>query len=271
VTEGADYSWGRPGGAALVAAGKTFAIRYLDYPGAGGKGLTAAELVDLRVHLLAVGLVFESTAGRARGGAAAGAADGHAAFAARAALGIPPGVAIFFAVDWDAQPADQPAIDAYLRAAGGAGAPGDVGVYGSADVLDRCHARGSAAHFWQTYAWSHGRISSAAGVYQYRNTQTIRGALVDFDRSLVPSWGQWPAPAPAPSSVPTYLVTIRGATPVYARPGGARVGTAWSMGAIATRQLIGGHWWYHLISARIYQGRWMPAEPTMTATLRRTP
>ena len=50
--EGVDYSFGRPGGAALAKAGKVFAARYLEYshsPNAG-KFLTSDEVVDLHGH-----------------------------------------------------------------------------------------------------------------------------------------------------------------------------------------------------------------------------
>ena len=47
ATEGIDYSWARPGGAAIAAAGKKFAVRYLYPDGQGGKGLDASELQDL--------------------------------------------------------------------------------------------------------------------------------------------------------------------------------------------------------------------------------
>ena len=44
MIEGVDYSSGRPGGAALAAAGKRFAIRYVPY-GGYAKGLTKPELL----------------------------------------------------------------------------------------------------------------------------------------------------------------------------------------------------------------------------------
>ena len=55
MTEGVDYSFARPGGAALRAAGKSFAVRYVPYQGDQGKGLKADELSDLQANGIAVG------------------------------------------------------------------------------------------------------------------------------------------------------------------------------------------------------------------------
>jgi len=189
--EGVDYAWGRPGGAALVAAGKHFAMRYVPYPGNGGKGLTTAELGDLQSHGLAVGLVFESVKGRALGGRAAGIADATMTAAAVTSLGFPADRPVYFAVDFDASAAQQASIDAYLRGAASVLGASRIGVYGGLDVVNRCAENGSAKWFWQTYAWSGGRQSAHAHLYQYHNGQTINGAAVDFDRALVSDFGQW--------------------------------------------------------------------------------
>ena len=60
ATEGIDYSWARPGGAAIKAAGKAFAVRYLYPDGQGGKGLDASELADLQANGIEVPVVYES-------------------------------------------------------------------------------------------------------------------------------------------------------------------------------------------------------------------
>jgi len=43
--------------------------------------------------------------------------------------------------------------------------------------------RGAAQHFWQTYAWSGGKRSAKANIYQYKNGQTIAGHPVDLNES----------------------------------------------------------------------------------------
>jgi len=211
TTEGVDYSYGRPGGAALAAAGKHFAVRYVPYSGDGGKGLGKAELADLRIHGIDVALVFESSKGRALAGHAAGAADAQLGLDAMVALGFPTAsTPIYFAVDFDATLAQQPALDAYLAGAAAVLTRSQVGVYGSASVVDRCAAKPSAAWFWQTYAWSAGRQSSHAHLYQYRNGQVINGAAVDFCRALAADFGQWAALEPStggPRDVPDLDLT----------------------------------------------------------------
>lgn len=74
----ADYSGGRPGGAALKAAGFTGVIRYVG-EGSTGKRLTVAEAQDLAAHGLRVRCVVENTTTDANGGYNAGIAAAHAA------------------------------------------------------------------------------------------------------------------------------------------------------------------------------------------------
>ena len=65
---GVDYSFGRPGAAALKAAGVKFVVRYVPYLGDGGKGLKRPEAEELHGAGIPVALVYESTAGRALAG-----------------------------------------------------------------------------------------------------------------------------------------------------------------------------------------------------------
>lgn len=202
MIEGVDYSFGRPGGAALAAAGKRFAVRYLPYPKDGGKGLTSAEVADLFAHGIEVGLVWERGSQAALGGRLRGITDAEAVLAALTSLGVPGTVAVYFAMDWDAQPGQYPAIDAYLRGAASVIGASLVGVYGGIRVIEHCFGVRSAAWFWQTYAWSGGKLSPRADLYQYHNGQSINGAAVDFDRSLVADWGQWSGGISAGGNVP---------------------------------------------------------------------
>lgn len=193
AVEGVDYSWGRPGGAALRAAGKSFAARYLWPGGPGGKGLDAAEARDLADNGIALVLCFEGFADGWRGGRAAGLRDGAAAAAELRALRLEP-APVHFAVDRDTTAADWPVVDAYLAGAGeGLGDPSLVGVYGEADLIDHCAAAG-IRWLWQTYAWSRGRVSARATLLQYRNGASLGGAAVDLDRALAADYGQVPRP-----------------------------------------------------------------------------
>lgn len=191
MTEGVDFSWSRPGGAALAAAGKQFVVRYIT--GAGAKALSAAEIRDYRAHGLAIAVVFESTADRAKSGYQAGVNDAHSSLTAMAALGMP-ALPIYFAVDFNTTSANYSAIDDYLRGAASVLGIGRVGVYGEADLMAHCHAAGTARWFWQTYAWSGGAVFPGAHLLQYHNGQSINGATVDLCRALRSSYGQWVAP-----------------------------------------------------------------------------
>ena len=272
MIEGVDYSWGRPGGQALAAAGKRFAIRYVPYPGApAGKCLAPQEMADLQAHGIAVALVFESTSGRARGGHDAGVQDGKWALAGRASLGIAADRPVYFAVDFNTTPNDYPVIDAYLRGAAESIGASAVGVYGEAALVDRMKALGSARWFWQTYAWSAGAVSDAAHVLQYLNGQTINGASVDLCRAFTADFGQTPRPGPKPDAPKRYRVRISGGhehpTWLYAdhSTGSARSGPVYSATVTATRSMQSGAWWYRVLSASssAWVGKWFQAQPWM--------
>lgn len=186
--EGVDFSYARPGGAALVAAGKTFVVRYIR-PG-DGRTLTAAEVKDYRAHGLGICLVFESTAVRALDGAAGGKTDAEVAAKQAQVLGFPADIPIYFAVDFNVTSKQWPTIDAYLGGAAAAIGLARVGVYGHARLMAHCATAGTARWFWQTYAWSK-KVVYPGHLYQYHNGQAINGGAVDFCRSLKADFGQW--------------------------------------------------------------------------------
>jgi hypothetical protein len=200
--EGVDYSYARPDLTALkraLASPAPFAIRYISQGTTGGKNIGPAELDQLHATGFGVGIVWETTAGFMTGGAAQAASDAPRVTQWIAQLGLPAGVRIFFALDVDPTPAQLAASFAYLqRMAAAVGWP-RVSGYGSAAAVDywaaRCPAPGG---WWQTYAWSGGRVSPNAALWQYQNGQTAingvqLGGTVDRVRLLVPpaSSGLW--------------------------------------------------------------------------------
>ncbi|WP_410715787.1 glycoside hydrolase domain-containing protein [Brevibacillus sp. SIMBA_040] len=133
--------------------------------------------------------MFQRGTNDVAGGADNGQRDGAAVFQEAKLIGQPEGTAIYFAVDYDAQPKDYGAIEAYLRAAAKE-VPGYlVGVYGSFAIVEEMAKRGACQRFWQTYAWSKGQLSKAANLYQFNNSQTLAGHAVDFNESY--SSGGW--------------------------------------------------------------------------------
>lgn len=157
--------------AAELAAklGIAFSGRYL-VPSNGGKNwkaLTADEATHIHAAGLAIMLVWEMAADRAKGGAAAGAQDGARARQLARDMGIPAGTTIFFAVDYCPQESEYAAIEEYIRAADMACGEYTAGVYGSYYVVEAMAARGACTKFWQCVAWSGGKVSEKRHVYQY--------------------------------------------------------------------------------------------------------
>ncbi|WP_433234005.1 glycoside hydrolase domain-containing protein [Actinomadura nitritigenes] len=190
MTFGIDYAWGRPGVAALQAAGATFVCRYLSHD-TTGKNLSAAEARELSAAGIWIVVVWEGTASRALAGKAAGAADARDAEAQARACGMPAGRPIYFAVDFDANSSQQDEIHAYLDGAASVLGRGRVGLYAGYGPVKRAFDAGKIAFGWQTYAWSGGRWDSRAQLQQYSNDHRVGGVGCDYDRAMTTDYGQW--------------------------------------------------------------------------------
>jgi hypothetical protein len=82
------------------------------------------------------------------------------------------------------------------------------------------HGVGVVTSEWQTYAWSNGRLSAQADLYQYLNGQQMAGAQVDFDRIIHPDQlGAWWPNGVAPSG------------------GGTPIGDDWMTDPVAVQHL----------------------------------
>lgn len=183
---GVDYPWSHPGGAALKAAGKLFACRYLSHD--PSKNLTRTEADDLAAHGVSCVVVWETTAARAGAGRTAGVADAKTAEAQAAAAGMPSGRPIYFAVDYDATPA---AVDAYFQGVASVVGVARTGVYGGYRVVKHLKDAGLAAWVWQTSAWSGGQWDPRANLRQPLGTVRINGVSCDIDTAHTPDYGQW--------------------------------------------------------------------------------
>ena len=196
MTQVVDYSWGRVGGsnanhaAAVAAAGYVGAMRYLCYPGDGIKQLRADEVAALHAQGLAVGVVWETTANRAGQGYAAGQADAAEANRQADALGFPADRPIYYAVDFDTS-AD--VVRPYFEGAKAAGGR-PVGVYGSQRVVDGL----DLGWVWQCAAWSYGRRSGKARLFQ--NVGYVLGDTCDVNDVLADDWGGWHPDHPTPTT-----------------------------------------------------------------------
>lgn len=196
----ADYSGARPGGAALAAYGFQGVMRYLSRGSANDwKILTTAEAHDLWDHGLAIGLVWETTAGRALEGFDAGRVDAAEARSRLAGSPFPADFPIVYAVDTDV--ATPNAVAPYFEGVIAASPPPSAvwgetwGVYGEYDVIE--WFAGRTPWLWQCAAWSGfgqgsggsidgRRLSAHACLFQRANQ--IWNGQVDLNDVL----GRWP-------------------------------------------------------------------------------
>jgi hypothetical protein len=185
-----DYSAGRPSGSAVKSAQHAGVVRYIGTPGRA-KNLTKAEYLDMDRSGIGVALVYENHAGDAAGGWSAGVTAAQLARADADVVGFPRDRPIYFAVDSDqVTSANFAAVSSYLDGAASVlGSADHVGVYGEFDVIER--NVGSHARFgWQTAAWSGGRRSGKAALFQRIGTAFVGGIACDINDILATDWGQ---------------------------------------------------------------------------------
>ena len=185
---GIDYAWARPGAANIKAKGYGFVCRYLSHD--SSKNLTVSEVLDLHNNGIAIVVVWESTANRALDGNQAGIDDANAAISQSHDIGLPTDRPIYFAVDFDATPAQQVNIDSYLKGVANVIGIERIGVYGGFYVVQRCLNNNTAKWAWQTLAWSGGQQEPRNHIYQTGGTDFNGGA--DIDESKQTDYGQWP-------------------------------------------------------------------------------
>jgi hypothetical protein len=202
VSQVLDYSAGFPGALTIAAVrdaqGKqrfVGAVRYIGLPGRT-KCTNRNEYEDFSRHGLGMALVFEESAGNWRSGAAQGRVDGRRARDHANAIGFPANRPIYMAIDQDVvSVAEFASMIEYLRgAAESLGGLHVTGVYGEADVIDRARSarvngQPVATWFWQTKAWSKGRVT-AANLLQLIGTVYVGGIACDINDVLADDWGQ---------------------------------------------------------------------------------
>lgn len=189
-TEGCDYAWGRPDPAVIKASGRGFVIRYVSYD-TTGKNITLAEALKLSAAGLWIVIVFEHGEARMLAGERAGREDALSAARWAQEVGMPSDRPIYFACDFDATPAQQPAINAYLDGAAAAIGRSRVGMYAGYGPIKRALDAKKITWAWQTYAWSGGLWDSRAHIRQYSNDHFIDRIDVDYDQSRTDDYGQW--------------------------------------------------------------------------------
>jgi hypothetical protein len=173
---------------ALKAAGFEFVARYL---GDSWKTFDAAEANAVRDAGLKLISIFEESPLRVSYFTKSqGIKDAQEAYKRAKAVGQPAGTAIYFTVDYDAQPADIGAIIEYLSGIKQCFVDYKVGLYGSYAVM--MAVKGCVDYYWQTYAWSKGKVADHIHIHQYQNGVTVSGVQLDRnDIKMDPgAWGQ---------------------------------------------------------------------------------
>lgn len=187
-----DYSAGHPAAATVIADGYPGIIRYVGFdPALRPKCIGAAEYADMNRAGVGVALVYEDQAGDALAGRAAGRTAATRARQWADRIGFPAGRPLYLACDTDVVTEAQfVAVLDYLRGAGDVLGPGLVGVYGEYDVVERAAQAGVAHWFWQTMAWSGGRVSPRNHLRQLVGTTYVGGVACDRNEIRQADWGQ---------------------------------------------------------------------------------
>lgn len=206
--EGVDYSYARPSAAAIKVADKKFAVRYITPAGPANKGISQTEYDDLHKEGIAIPVVYETGSSAMKNGHAQGVKDAQAAqHELLNIVGLDDHLPVYFACDFDAAPADQTAINAYLDGAASVLGRNRVGIYGSYYVCKRVQAASKADWLWQTYAWSGGNVLPGIHLYQYKNGVKLGSGTVDLCRALESEYGQHGVNQPAPKPAPAIHIT----------------------------------------------------------------
>lgn len=213
IKKGIDFASARPDLDEVKSKGYVFVARYVCAV-VGTKVITKVEADDLRAHGLGLVLVYEQYERRPLEGRSAGHADALVALAQGRAAGFPEDRPVYFAVDFDARPVNQPAIDEYLRGAAEVLTLPRVGVYGGINLIDRCFASHTASFYWQTGAWSYGKESVHANFVQMTalNGSIVGGVKVDINETRKDDWGaafmNTPVVKPVPVVTPAPTLSV---------------------------------------------------------------
>lgn len=191
-----DYSARAIDPAALKKAGVVLVMRYVSTPN-NPKNITKSEYQALTAAGIQVGLVYETSAGWMLGGYNAGVSAAQSARKQATAVGYPSWQRIWYAADLDLTKNSIPVVlDALHGCSDASGSKNLVSVYGEYDMVEAAFSSGYPAP-WQTEAWSQGRRSSHAPLFQTVQQTTCGGVQVDINEVtgtvLIPASGTTPA------------------------------------------------------------------------------
>lgn len=189
--QGIDWAYGTPRTDALLEAEKTFVCRYLSHDPA--KNLDREEAIGYSRAGIDLVVVWEGDHEAPKKGFNQGRKDAKEAQTQARALGKPPLVPIFFAIDYDAAGPDvQPYFEGIVDVLG----KDLVGIYGGLDVVEYMLDHKVVRWAWQTYAWSNHVWDQRARLRQVLITLPgaelhLDGVSVDYCKSVHEDFGQW--------------------------------------------------------------------------------
>jgi hypothetical protein len=179
-----DVAWSKPTAAQIRAAGASGVIGYFSLDAT--KNLTPSQVSAYVLAGMPCAPVWETTAGRALAGYAAGQADARSVVTQRNACGMPTTQKIRFAVDTDTT---WPSVSPYFEGAASIIGKANTAPYGGYKITTAAYAAGYRG-CWQTTAWSGGKLDPHAVLYQ--NGHTALSGDADVNNILAADWGQYP-------------------------------------------------------------------------------
>jgi LysM repeat protein len=182
---------------ALKALGFDYVVRYLGDSWKTFDKVEAKAIQDAKLNLISV--YEENSTFLGYFNRAQGIEDAKEAYKYAKAIGQPSGSAIYFTVDYDAQASHMGAILAYLDGVKDALKDYKVGLYGSYDVMNA--VKGKVDFYWQTYAWSDGKVADHIHMHQYQNNVTVGGVALDRN-DIKKDPGHWVEVKAAPKTKP---------------------------------------------------------------------
>lgn len=186
----------------IKTAGRSGVGRYLGYKTRGwDKGMTPQEVKGILAAGLKIFSVWEGESTYVGYFTySQGLLDGAHAVTEAMWIGQPQGTVIYFAVDYDAKPADMPLIRSYFEGVRKSlGNSYKLGDYGGMCALSNV----SADYYWEAVGWEYGQISPRACMRQITNNSTLAGLQVD-ENEIYSDPGWWPVThqaAPKPMKV----------------------------------------------------------------------
>jgi hypothetical protein len=190
VIEGVDYSDARPSPTGLANVGKIFAGRYVG-AGSGPKMLLRAEAEELSAAGLYIVSLVEGAEADALQGRNKGIEHAQLFEQWHREQGFSWPAVGYFAVDFDVQASQWPAVLAYFQGVQSVIGVRWTGMYGGLHAIEWAQRDGVARWFMQTSAWSGGVWAPNVHIEQYHNDVFIVGGAVDLDRAPTNEYGGW--------------------------------------------------------------------------------